>query len=29
VDSGPGKVREEERLRYQKIKCGSGIIFTQ
>jgi hypothetical protein len=27
VDSRPGKVREEERLRYQKIKRGSGIIL--
>ncbi len=25
----PGKVGEEERLRYQKIKRGSGIIFTR
>lgn len=29
VHSRPGKVREEERLRYQKIKRGSGIIFTR
>jgi hypothetical protein len=29
VLSRPRKVREEERLRYQKIKRGSGIIFTR
>jgi hypothetical protein len=25
----PGNIEEEERLRYQEIKRGSGIIFTR